>query len=102
MPVLDPINHNDLFYKDFFIPRCSNIAVCAYVPHYDERRIESPNEFRPERYLNHTLKSAAYANQGDPNLRDHFSFGHGRRICSGIHVVRLDPMSPTALCKSLC
>lgn len=102
MPVLDPINHNDLFYKDFFIPRCSNIAVCAYVPHYDERRIESPNEFRPERYLNHTLKSAAYANQGDPNLRDHFSFGHGRRICSGIHVARLDPMSPTALCKSLC
>ncbi|KAH6868935.1 O-methylsterigmatocystin oxidoreductase [Thelonectria olida] len=79
-------NHNDLFYKDFFIPRGSNIAVCGYVPHYDETRIESPNEFRPERYLKHTLKSAAYANQGDPNLRDHFSFGHGRRICSGIHV----------------
>ncbi|KAL7757138.1 hypothetical protein ACKLNR_011665 [Fusarium oxysporum f. sp. zingiberi] len=79
-------NYTDVFYKDFIIPRGSNIAVCAYVPHYDENRIGFPNEFRPERYLNHTLKSAAYANQGDPNLRDHFSFGHGRRICSGIHV----------------
>ena len=40
----------------------------------------------PERYLNHPLAAAAYLNAADPNDRDHFSYGAGRRVCPGIHV----------------
>ena len=40
----------------------------------------------PERYLNHPLPAAAYLNIADPNDRDHFSYGAGRRVCPGVHV----------------
>lgn len=40
----------------------------------------------PERYLNHPLSAAAYLNAADPNDRDHFSYGAGRRVCPGVHV----------------
>ena len=40
----------------------------------------------PERYLNHPLPAAAYLNAADPNDRDHFSYGAGRRVCPGVHV----------------
>jgi Cytochrome P450 len=32
------------------------------------------------------LNAADYAAHPDVNQRDHFSFGGGRRICSGIHI----------------
>lgn len=40
----------------------------------------------PERYLNHPLPAAAYINATDPNDRDHFSYGAGRRVCPGVHL----------------
>jgi hypothetical protein len=47
---------------------------------------DSPTEFMPERYLNHPLSAAAYLNAADPNDRDHFSYGCGRRVCPGVHL----------------
>ena len=52
----------------------------------DPTHWDSPDEFIPERYLNHHLPAAAYINAADPNDRDHFSYGAGRRICPGVHV----------------
>ena len=40
----------------------------------------------PERYLNHHLPAAAYLNAADPNDRDHFSYGAGRRVCPCVHL----------------
>lgn len=40
----------------------------------------------PEHYLNHPLTAAAYLNTADPNHRDHFSYGAGRRVCPGVHL----------------
>jgi cytochrome P450 len=40
----------------------------------------------PERFLGYDLPAASYVNIADPNERDHFSYGAGRRICPGIHV----------------
>lgn len=53
---------------------------------YDADRWESPEEFMPERYMNYPLSAAAYSTAADPNTRDHFSYGAGRRICPGIHL----------------
>ncbi|EXJ76403.1 uncharacterized protein A1O5_00911 [Cladophialophora psammophila CBS 110553] len=75
----------DVYYKDYFIPKGTVLALCQYAVHYDPARYQDPFEFRPERYLNHPLKAGAYAG-GDPFARDHFGFGAGRRICPGMHL----------------
>ena len=43
---------------------------------------------QPDRYLNDSLSSAKSARLGDPRLRDHWTFGVGRRICPGILVAQ--------------
>jgi len=40
----------------------------------------------PERYLGYNLPAASYLNITDPNDRDHFSYGAGRRVCPGVHI----------------
>ena len=52
----------------------------------DPTHWDRPDEFMPERYLNHPLSAAAYLNAADPNDRDHFSYGAGRRVCPGVHL----------------
>jgi len=76
----------DITYKQYFIPKGSTVSIQQYAVHYDPVRYPDPDAFRPERYLKHTLKAGAYAAASDPYERDHFSFGAGRRICSGIHL----------------
>jgi hypothetical protein len=82
------------------------MARLNYVRHinYDPARYESPFEFKPERYLGYDLPAASYLNIADPNQRDHFSYGAGRRVCPGVHVAEkslylnisriVDPGSP--------
>ncbi len=53
---------------------------------YDPARWDSPYEFMPERYLGYDLPAASYLNITDPNDRDHFSYGAGRRVCPGVHI----------------
>ena len=76
----------DITYKDFFIPKNSIVCIQQYPIHYDESRYPNPEKFQPERYLNYPFKAGHYAALPDPYERDHFSFGAGRRICSGIHL----------------
>lgn len=40
----------------------------------------------PERFIGYDLPAASYINIADPNDRDHFSYGAGRRVCPGVHV----------------
>lgn len=75
----------DTPYGDYVIPKNTIVAICQYAAHYDSR-YPNPEVFRPERFLNHTLKAGAYASHPDPYERDHFSFGAGRRICPGMHL----------------
>ncbi|KAF2493596.1 putative O-methylsterigmatocystin oxidoreductase [Lophium mytilinum] len=75
----------DVVYKDLFIPKDTIIALVMSVVHFDDR-YEEPYAFRPERYMDHTLRAGAYAAMPDPSQRDHFGFGAGRRICPGMHL----------------
>jgi cytochrome P450 len=65
--------------------------------HYDPEWYHEPEKvdtaqkililkFEPKRFLNHKLGAAEYAAMADVELRDHFAYGGGRRICPGLHV----------------
>lgn len=48
---------------------------------------KDPETFDPARYLDKPLLAAEYINSNDPLTRDHFTYGAGRRVCAGVHVV---------------
>jgi len=75
-----PIN-----YKGIHIPAKSVVCLQQYPIHYDSNVFEGPHSFKPERYLNHPHGSGHYA-AGPAASRDHWAFGAGRRICSGVHL----------------
>ncbi|KIW14361.1 hypothetical protein PV08_07143 [Exophiala spinifera] len=76
----------DIVYKDFFIPKNTVLSINQYAIHFDQRRYDEPEKFKPERYLDHPLKAGAYIAHPDPYARDHFGFGAGRRGCPGLHL----------------
>jgi cytochrome P450 len=76
----------DVVYKGFVIPKNTIISLCQYTIHFDAKKWQNPETFDPTRYLSYPLKAGAYAAAADPNERDHFDFGAGRRICPGMHL----------------
>jgi cytochrome P450 len=72
-------------YKDIYIPANSIVAIQQYAIHYDRTLFADPERFNPDRYLAYPEKAGFYAN-GDADKRDHWNFGAGRRICSGLHL----------------
>jgi cytochrome P450 family 619 len=55
--------------------------------HPDPQRYEYPGTFYPERFMPWRNMPDPYTQTADPNDRDHYSYGAGRRICVGIHIV---------------
>ncbi|CAG8589482.1 16336_t:CDS:2, partial [Dentiscutata heterogama] len=72
-------------YNGYHIPANSVVILNQYGIHMDEKRYENPKEFKPERFLGFTESSETLA-KGNYEHRDHFGFGAGRRLCSGIHM----------------
>lgn len=72
-------------YNGFYIPANTVVTINQYAIHFDERHKDAESFF-PDRYLGHLEKAGAAAAQPNPLLRDHFSFGAGRRICPGLHL----------------
>ncbi|KAH8588448.1 cytochrome P450 [Bisporella sp. PMI_857] len=50
---------------------------------HDPERYEDPDRYWPERYMHDKTTSI---NSSDVSLRDHFTFGAGRRVCPGCNV----------------
>ena len=86
-PILAPgIRHyaeEDVVYKCHVIPKGTVLLANTAFLHNDPQRFTKPNEFMPERYLDHKLYSSEYAAMSDPFKRDHFTFSTGRRTCPG-------------------
>lgn len=74
-----------VIYKGIHIPANSVVCLQQYPIHYDPSIFDQPERFHPERYLNHLHGSGHYA-AGPAASRDHWAFGAGRRICSGMHL----------------
>lgn len=72
-------------YKNIHIPANSVVAIQQYAIHYDPALFSEPDRFYPDRYLGHPEKAGYYA-AGPASERDHWNFGAGRRICSGLHL----------------
>jgi cytochrome P450 len=73
----------------------ANLLSCRAI-HMDANRYPNPTKFQPERFLNHSLGAAAYANSSDIAGRDHFAYGNGKRICPGLHLAERSLFNMTA------
>lgn len=62
-------------YKGMFIPRGTSIIGNLWAIHRNPRDYPSPDEVRPERFLEER--------QPNPSKKGIFTFGWGRRLCSG-------------------
>ncbi|EHY61263.1 hypothetical protein HRR90_009033 [Exophiala dermatitidis] len=76
----------DDWYNGMFIPKGTVVVLNWWAINYDPDHWDRPDEFMPERFLGYDLPAASYLNIADPNQRDHFSYGAGRRVCPGVHV----------------
>lgn len=72
-------------YNGIYIPANSVVCLQQYPIHYDPAIFPDPKRFNPDRFLSHPLGSGHYA-AGPASARDHWAFGAGRRICSGVHL----------------
>ncbi|KAJ3547732.1 hypothetical protein NM208_g1355 [Fusarium decemcellulare] len=91
-PITKPgMNHastEDDWYNGYFIPKGSVVMLNWWAIHNDENRWKDPDTFDPTRYLSDPYTTAESVNLSDGNLRDHFAYGAGRRICSGMHLAQ--------------
>ena len=69
-----------------FIPKGSTVIVNGWGLHHDEARFPNPDVFNPDHYRGQTALSPELAAAADYDIRDHYGYGTGRRICPGIHV----------------
>lgn len=72
-------------YQNIYIPKDSIVCLQQYPIHYDPTLFLDPEAFNPDRFLPYPHSSGHYA-AGPAEARDHWAFGAGRRICSGMHL----------------
>ncbi|OAL34607.1 hypothetical protein AYO20_06024 [Fonsecaea nubica] len=78
----------DDWYDGYFIPKGSVIMLNWWAIHFDPKLRENPFTYDPTRFLNDPYTTAEAVNAANPNDRDHYSYGAGRRICTGLHVAQ--------------
>nr|AAG41776.1 ent-kaurene oxidase [Cucurbita maxima] len=67
--------HEDTQLGGYFIPAGSEVAVNIYACNMDKKQWESPEEWKPERFLDESY---------DPmDLYKTMAFGGGKRVCAG-------------------
>ncbi|KAL7644654.1 UNVERIFIED_CONTAM: hypothetical protein RMT77_004195 [Armadillidium vulgare] len=66
----------------YFIPKGSWVFGESYVVHHDPKYWDSPNELRPERFLDSNGKFVAPSKAFVP-------FGYGKRFCIGENIARM-------------
>ncbi|RSL94160.1 hypothetical protein CDV31_014440 [Fusarium ambrosium] len=91
-PITKPgMNHastEDDWYNGYFIPKGSLVMLNWWAIHNDNNRWQHPDTYDPTRFLSDPYTSAESVNLSDGNLRDHFAYGAGRRICSGMQLAQ--------------
>ncbi|KAJ7826623.1 cytochrome P450, partial [Mycena leptocephala] len=73
----------DYEYNGMFIPKDTAVVLDCFTIHHNEERYPDSYTFNPDRYLGDELSCAESAKLTNAELRDHFAFGAGRRICPG-------------------
>ncbi|KAF2993165.1 hypothetical protein E8E13_000352 [Curvularia kusanoi] len=76
----------DVWVDGKLLPKNATILTNIWALSYDEKRYPNPELFDPDRFQGWTGYAAEYANSADPDKRDHYAYGNGRRVCPGIHL----------------
>lgn len=76
----------DDYYNGYLISKNAGVVNNVWSIHMGPERHEDPRRFEPERYKDDFQSLGDAAANPDVTKRDQFTFGAGRRICSGIHV----------------
>jgi cytochrome P450 len=76
----------DIEYKGYLITKGTALMLHQNGIHSDPDLYPDPDKFNPDRFLGHPQKAGEYVGIADPYKRDHWSYGTGRRVCSGMHV----------------
>jgi cytochrome P450 len=66
----------DDYYKGYYIPKGATMLGNLWAIHLNPEDYPDPNRFRPERFLDGSLRNY-------PQAQGHSSFGWGRRVCPG-------------------
>lgn len=74
------------YSQGYLIPKGAGVLNNVYTVCSDPVRYPDPRRFEPDRYKNDLLGFAETATHVDPEKRDLFTFGAGRRVCQGMHV----------------
>ncbi|KIW06079.1 uncharacterized protein PV09_03250 [Verruconis gallopava] len=78
----------DDWYDGYFIPKGSVVVLNWWAIHYDDRRWKNPHIYDPSRYVDDKRTTAEAMTAADPEARDHFTYGAGRRSCAGVHIAQ--------------
>ncbi|KAK5128967.1 hypothetical protein LTR85_000300 [Meristemomyces frigidus] len=73
-------------YMGYLIPKGAGVLNNVWTIHNDPVRAPEPRRFDPSRFKDDRLGLYDSAANPDATKRDQFTFGAGRRICSGMHV----------------
>ncbi|KIX96153.1 uncharacterized protein Z520_07931 [Fonsecaea multimorphosa CBS 102226] len=76
----------DDWIDGYKIPKGSVIFINAWGMHHDEKRFPDSNTFDPDHYKGVTALASELAQATNPDDRDHYGYGSGRRLCPGIHL----------------
>ncbi|OKL59931.1 hypothetical protein UA08_04854 [Talaromyces atroroseus] len=82
----------DEWINGHFLPKNTILILNIWGLNHDPTKYPNPHLFDPTRFEDRTLPASEYANNGgaDYNNRDHYSYGAGRRLCTGIHLAERD------------
>ncbi|PFH55999.1 hypothetical protein XA68_17229 [Ophiocordyceps unilateralis] len=73
-------------YEGYKIPKDTLVIMNIRSLHNDPEHYRDPGTFDPTRYLHDRKSARQSALSVDVSERDHFLFGAGRRLCSGIDI----------------
>ncbi|OAG38748.1 hypothetical protein AYO21_07101 [Fonsecaea monophora] len=88
-PVIVGIPHClscDETYMGYVLPKGAELLINVWTLNNDPVRFKDPRTFNPARFLKDEQTSFEAATNPDPDLRDHYAFGGGRRLCPGTHL----------------
>ncbi|KAL6250787.1 hypothetical protein RBB50_003090 [Rhinocladiella similis] len=83
------VTSGDVVYKDYFIPEGTSVVINHWALHFDPELFPDPERFNPDRYYDtpvNNLTAGECIHTNDVKLRDHWSFGAGRRVCAGYNL----------------
>jgi cytochrome P450 family 619 len=79
------LNVVDEWIEGFHLPKGTAIFLNVWGLHHDETRFPDHDVFDPAHFDGKVKPAAEYSN-ADADMRDHYGYGNGRRICPGIHL----------------